>query len=287
MFLKNCDLAFRPGTNYWYSTFGFNLLGAAIEGATGKPYEVYVDDNISDKVNMSSMTSYSNDPGGFTKDCNTFIKSVTEGGVEWKLPGGGWASNINDMTDFLKGMINGTFLKNTAALWTDVPGNDSYCYGIQKESRGDKTHVHHGGAHDDVRTYLGFFPGDKTGVCLMINHGDSVNAERLGKLIENAFGYAWPVDGKPVSYSPIDYSGSNDDCGQTMFGVWRNTGKADDIVIRRGYTSQEFDAEYELLLDAGYYADDIETWMDGLVRKWDGIFKKTTRKSGMVPRSKI
>jgi CubicO group peptidase (beta-lactamase class C family) len=273
---KNCNLAFTPGTDYCYSTFGFNLLGAAIEGATGKPYEIYVDDNISDKAGMASMTGYSSDPGGYTKDCNTFIKSDPEGEVEWKLPGGGWASNINDMTDFLKGLINGTFLSNTAALWPTVPGNGAYRYGINKEMLGSKVYVSHGGAHDDVRTHLGFFPADKTGVCVMINHGEPADAERLAKLIQNAIGYTWSVTDRP-----IDYCGSSDDCGQTMTAVWRNTGNADDIVLRRGYTTDEFHEEWEILMDAGYYADNIETWMDGLVRKWDGIFKKTTKKSAM------
>lgn len=275
----NCPLAFTPGTGYLYSTFGYNLLGAAIERATAIPYDDYVDIIIADKAGMSSMTGYSNDPGGYKKDCNTFIKSATEGGVEWKLPGGGWASNINDMTDFLRGMTKGTFLNNTAALWTTVVGNGAYRYGITKETYpvgGGKAFVSHGGAHNDVRTYLGFFPDDRTGVCLMINHGDAgVNAERLGKLILNAVGYSWPVDN-----SPIDYCGSSD-CGQDMLGVWRNTGQADDIVLRRGYTSDEFSAEYHLLREAGYYADNIETWVDGTVRKWDGIFKKTTRGAAM------
>jgi CubicO group peptidase (beta-lactamase class C family) len=280
---KDCNLAFTPGTNYWYSTFGFNLLGAAVEGATGKAYEIYVDDNIADKAGMSSFTAYSSDPGGFIKDCNAFLKSETEGDVEWKLPGGGWASNINDMADFLKGMVNGTFLNNTAALWTPVAGNSSYCYGIFKETLGSKTHVYHGGAHDDLRSYLGFFPADKTGVCLMINGGVTVDEKRLAKKIENVLGYNWGAGNTntDLSNAPLDYCGSYNDCGQTMTAVWRNTGKANDVLLRRGYTTDEFHEEWEKLLAAGYYADDIETWLDGLVRKWDGIFKKTTKKSAM------
>jgi CubicO group peptidase (beta-lactamase class C family) len=273
---KNCDLAFTPGTDYCYSTFGFGLLGAAVEGATGKAFEIYVDDNIADKAGMSSLTAYSADPGGFIKDCNTFLKSETEGDVEWKLPGGGWASNINDMADFLKGMVNGTFLNNTAALWNSVTGNAVYCYGINKEKLGSKTHVYHGGAHDDLRSYLGFFPDDKTGVCLMINHGASAEPDRFAKKLENVLGYNWNV-----STAPIDYCGSSNNCGQTMTAVWRNTGKANDVLLRRGYTTDEFHEEWEKLTAAGYYADDIETWLDGVVRKWDGIFKKTTKKSAM------
>ncbi|MBL7818478.1 MAG: beta-lactamase family protein [Saprospiraceae bacterium] len=274
---KNCDLAFTPGSKYRYTTFGFNLAGAIVEEATNKPYETFVKENISNKAGMPSMTGYSSDPGGIGKDCNTFLNKDTEGDVEWKLPGGGWASNITDMTNFLKGMCNGIYLSNMSALWQPVAGNGSYCYGVTKETSGGKTHISHGGAHDDVRTYLGYFPNDKTGVCVMINNGDWADAERVGKLIENALGYSWNINNLPK-----DYCGSDNSCGQNMVGVWRNTGKASEVLIRRGFKTDEFHKEWETLLAAGFYPDDIETWVDGTVRKWDGIFKKTTKRSAMI-----
>ncbi len=274
---KDCDLAFTPGNQYMYTTFGFNLAGAMIEEATNKPYEVYVKENIADKAGMPSFTGYSSDIGGIGKDCNTFLNKDTEGDVEWKIPGGGWASNITDMTNFLKGMCNGIYLTNMSAMWASVPGNGSYCYGVTKESTGGKTHISHGGAHDDVQTYLGFFPNDKTGVCVMINNGDWAKADRLGKLIENALGYKWII-----SNLPIDYCGSNNDCGQDMVGVWRKTDKASEVLVRRGYKTDAFHDEWVTLLAAGFYPDDIETWMDGTVRKWDGIFKKSSKKSAMI-----
>lgn len=273
---KGCDLAATPGSTYIYSTFGFNLLGAAVEHSTNKAYETYVKDNISDKAGITTLTPYLPDPGGYSKDCNTFLKSDTEGKVEWKLPGGGWSSNIVDLTKFMQGLAKGTFLNNTAALWTPIPNNSGYCYGIYTETLSGKTHVYHGGDHDNVETYMGFFPADKTGVCFMINCGAYTDKKRLAKKIENALGYNWNT-----SDAPIDYCGSDEGCGQTMTAVWRNTGKANDVLIRRGYTSDQFHEEWEKLLDAGYYAANIETWLDGSTRKWDGVFKKTTKKSAM------
>ena len=38
-------LDFNPGSQYKYTTFGFNLLGATVEEATNIPYEKYVKDN--------------------------------------------------------------------------------------------------------------------------------------------------------------------------------------------------------------------------------------------------
>jgi len=140
---------------------------------------------------------------------------------------------------------------------------------VDTETLNGKTHVFHGGDHDNVETFLDFFPADKTGVCFMINCGAWTDKKRLAKKIENALGYTWNT-----SDAPIDYCGADEGCGQIMTAVWRNTGKADDVLIRRGFTSDEFHQEWLKLGDCGYYAANIETWLDGNTRKWDGVWKK-------------
>lgn len=273
---KNCELAATPGSTHIYSTFGFNLLGAVVEKASGKPYVAYINDNIIKKANITGLIPYQPDPGGFRKNCNAILLPATEGKVEWKLPGGGWSSDITGLTKFMQGLINGVFLKNTSALWVPVPNNDGYCFGIYTETLNGKTHVYHGGLHDNAETYLGFFPADKTGVCFLINCGDHTDRNRLAKKIESALGYNWNT-----SDEPVDYCGNDESCGQTMTAVWRNTGKANEVLLRRGLTGDEFNLEYQKLLSAGYYAANIETWMDNGARRWDGIFKKTTKKSAL------
>ena len=265
---KDCKLLATPGTKYRYSTFGFNLLSAVVEKGTGKAFEKYVDENIANKVGMNSLTAYAKDPGGFEKDCNDKLKFVKEGdNVEWKLGGGGWSSNIYDMTRFMEGLIDGKFLKNTSALWQSVPGNTSYCFGMISQPTQGKVHVYHNGAHDDVRTYLGFFPNDKNGICLIINGGKYVDETRFLRKLQNAIGYKWTV-----SDLPVDYCGSKTECGETVTGVWRKT-NVNDVLIRRGYEHDEFYEVYKDLRNAGYYCANFETYTEGGKRKWDGIFK--------------
>ena len=43
---KNDPLLHEPGTKYLYSTFAFNLIGCAIEGASGLSYEQYLQRNV-------------------------------------------------------------------------------------------------------------------------------------------------------------------------------------------------------------------------------------------------
>ncbi|MCB0777103.1 MAG: serine hydrolase [Chitinophagaceae bacterium] len=274
---SSAALDFDPGTQYNYTTFGFNLLGATVEEATNTPFETYVKNNIANKAGMTSLTAYPSDPGGFEKDCNGAIVNRTEGSVEWKLPGGGWGSNITDFTRFMQGLINGTFLSNTSALWQSVSNNNNYCFGTIRDALKGETYVWHNGAHNDVSTYMGFFPASKLGVVVIINADAYVSEGRMAKKIQALFGKDWNIDDLPVNYC-----GKNLNCGDNMVGVWRKNNTAEKTIIRRGYSTEEFNAEWKWLLDKGYYCSDLDTYTKGNARIWDGIFKKTNKKSALI-----
>ena len=176
----------------------------------------------------------------------------------------------------MQGLINGTFLNNTAALWQSVPNNNNYAFGIMRSSLNGEFYAWHNGAHNDLRTYMGFFPGSKLGVVVMINADDYVSEARLAKKVQEVLGKNWNIDDLPVNYC-----GKNLKCGDNTIGVWRKTNKEDETIIRRGYSQDEFNAEWKWLLDKGYYCADLETYKKGTARKWDGINKKTNKKSGM------
>ncbi|MEZ5033729.1 MAG: serine hydrolase [Chitinophagaceae bacterium] len=273
---SSAPLQNTPDTKYYYSTFGFNLLGSTVEEATHVPFESYVQTNIANKAGMTSLTPYSNAIGGYAKNCNGELVAKNEGKVDWKLGGGGWASNIKDLTQFMVGLMNGTFLNNTAALWKSVPSNNNYCYGISRGSLNGELYVAHGGAHSDVRTYMGFFPNSKTGVVVFINGGANVSSNRLAKKVFSSIGKNFGLDDLAVNYC-----GKEPECGTRTIGVWRKTNHAENTVIRRGYSSNEFHAEWKWLLGKGYYCSNFETYKQGGTRKWDGIFKKKNIGSAM------
>src|SRR5262249_32391362 len=49
---KDEPLLFEPGTKYSYTTYGYSVLGCAIEGATGMKYEEYMAKNIFQPAGM-------------------------------------------------------------------------------------------------------------------------------------------------------------------------------------------------------------------------------------------
>lgn len=50
---KNDPLQHEPGTKYFYTTFGYSVLGCAIEGASTQTYEQYLRDRVWTRAGMA------------------------------------------------------------------------------------------------------------------------------------------------------------------------------------------------------------------------------------------
>ncbi len=276
---KHCNLVSEPGDEYLYSSYAYDLLGAVIEGATGTDYVSYVNEHIKDVGNLTSLQGDVSSPGGFDLDCELKREAKNSGDVSYKIPSGGWCSNISDMAGLMAGTINNDYLITSYVMWQDVsfasPNND-YVYGFKKETKNDTDYVHHGGAHSDVRTFMGFFPGDKNGVVVMMNTGGSGDAKRVGEKLLAAMGYSTSRTDLPKN----DNKGQTD-CGERILSVHRQTGDAENTIIRRGLNHDEFLAERNFLRDMGWYLIDLETYKDGGSRKWDGIFKNNVNSTSI------
>jgi len=169
---RNQKLCFAPGTSYKYSTFGFNLLGSAIEGGSGTSYATWVRDKIKRPLGMDSLRQATGTRIGFDQEKH-ILKEVFAGNSAWKLPGGGWESNILDLAKFANALLQGSLLNNTDRLWTSVAGNFTYGYGVNHAF--NKSQVWHEGKHDNSRALLYLYPSsaDRLGIVLMINSAHS------------------------------------------------------------------------------------------------------------------
>jgi hypothetical protein len=101
-------------------------------------------------------------------------------------------------------------------------------------------------------------------------------SEKILKEIGGKNSMGVPVYNFPEKNNPIEYCGSNNTCGDRMYAVWRKSSNPDDInaLIRRGYTTDNFNKAWNDLLKLGYHCYDIETYLENGTRKWDGLFKK-------------
>jgi len=269
---RNQKLCFEPGTRYKYSTFGYSLLGSAIEGGSGTSYAAWVRDKIKTPLGMSSLQQATGTRKGFDQRCH-ILKQIYAGNSAWKLPGGGWESNIIDLARFANGLLQGSLLNDTSRLWTSVAGNPAYGYGIKYAP--DKSQVWHEGKHDNSRALLYLYPGsaDQLGIVLMIN-GIHSKTKRIAHRLADLFGRNHNDSEAPVVKS------CDNTCSGTFSAVWRKTNK--DILLRRGYNHDNFYAEWKFLHQAGYYSDDIEPYVQGSRIYWDAVFRKGPGANAMV-----
>ena len=158
---KNDSLLFRPGDKYSYSTYGFVLLSAVIEGAAGEPFLAYVQRRVFDPIGMRNTTAEFPDSIIMNR-ARFYTRSDSVSPVinaPWvdnsnKWAGGGFVSTTQDLARFGQAMLDATVLKRSTidALWTSQRTSDGkptgygMGWGINVDSTGRRSVSHSGGS---------------------------------------------------------------------------------------------------------------------------------------------
>ncbi len=109
-------LAFPPGTDFLYTTYGYTVLGAVIESAAGQSYVDYMREHVWISAGMQvtgpEMTGV--DVPGTSKlyrryKDGKFVEDA-KSDLSVKLPGGGLQSSAGDLLRFALTIQNGTLL---------------------------------------------------------------------------------------------------------------------------------------------------------------------------------
>ena len=119
-------LAHAPGTKYLYSTYGYSLVGCAMEGAAGIPFEKWMEDKVFATVGMYS-TAPDNGRGialqraqGYRRNADGEVEDCAISDNTAKIPGGGYVSTTDDLMRFAEGIYRQQLLKSetTDLMWT-------------------------------------------------------------------------------------------------------------------------------------------------------------------------
>ncbi len=261
---KMAKLNFGPGEKKYskdtYTTFGYNLLGAVIDKKTGS-YTNWVTKNIKNKLGLYSLKVANGNMYGFQKPKDGIIKQGKDGSKEFVLPGGGWESNIKDLLKFARGIDDGKLLKNTEKLWSN--GSSKEYNGLESTGKGNELRVWHGGTHSNLKTLMYIMPKKNISVVVIIpvQYADPWNIVRA---IVKKLGTPRNPKTSPKDKCGVGMGNS----GKKFVGVWRKTNK--DVIIRRGYSTKNFNTEWNFLTSKGYHLENLE-FSDNL---WQGIFKK-------------
>ena len=140
---KNDPLEFEPGTKYLYSTFGYSVLGCAIEGASGMPYEVYMRDRVFTPAGMTRTRldriwdiipdrarGYQLLTADAFKTLPPAAQAFAKVGqiyngpfhdTSMKIPGGGLVATAEDLTRFGIAFQTGSLVKAATVeqMWTE------------------------------------------------------------------------------------------------------------------------------------------------------------------------
>lgn len=195
---RESPLVHAPGTKYSYSTHAYILLSAVVQRAGEQTFADQVHQRISQPLGLTTLQpdyqwlDIPHRSVGYRKIRDLESPRVsTNTDVSWKLGGGGFISNVEDMTSFACALINGKLLKKSTyrTMWTpqNLKNGEATKLGLGffVETQNGQLKISHNGSQEKVKARMVIYPESQTGVVVMTNseHG---NPGRISTAIFNA-----------------------------------------------------------------------------------------------------
>lgn len=203
---KDRPLAFTPGKKFLYSSFGYNLLGAVVEGVTGKPFVQYMREQVTGPLGLKEIVpdEYGEIIEGRTSfyeyDENRKLHNAPAVDNSDLWPGGGYLASAPDLARFGDAVVNGSFLKPQTRemllepVAENVADGQSYGLGWRSETLNGMSVVGHDGGHLGARTKLRVYREPHMAIALLTNASAQEQAhpsqslqelsQRIGKRLE-------------------------------------------------------------------------------------------------------
>lgn len=180
---------YEPGTVPAYSNYGNSLAGYVVESVTGLAFEEYVQENVLDRIGMTSSTFAQPLPAeleprmarGYADSSST----ATPFEVVGTPPAGALSASATDMADFMLTILGDQpsgepllapetiELMGSPALDGDALGGlaagKRMALGFFDESRNGHRVLGHGGDTDVFHAHLQLYPDDRTGIFVAMN----------------------------------------------------------------------------------------------------------------------
>ncbi len=180
---KDWDLVAEPGTRYQYSSYGYNLLGAVVEGASGKSFGDYTANNIFKPLGMNSTimdTPKAVVPHrvrGYRLENGEVVNSEYVN-MSSRFAGGGTRSTVKDLLTYARGILAHKLIKKetfelmTTSMKTGKGRLTGYGMGWNVFPLNGHFRISHSGAQQETRTYLMIFPNQNLAIALGSNFED-------------------------------------------------------------------------------------------------------------------
>ncbi|MFZ1905456.1 MAG: serine hydrolase domain-containing protein [Steroidobacteraceae bacterium] len=194
-------LLFKPGTGFQYSTYGYTVVGCAIEGAGGERFQDYVAEHVLKPAGMSHTVVddvfdvVAHRARGYQM-IDGQVKNATLMDSSYKIPGGGYVTTAEDLVHFAQALFDGKLLQpgTLAQMWVaSVPSSHSPIpYGLGFVVRDCGRFVEHDGGQPGTATRLFMIPQEKFALALLANMND-VNLHDLARDIVHEMQLPYPA----------------------------------------------------------------------------------------------
>lgn len=169
-------LLFKPGSGYQYSTYGYTVAGCAVEGAAGERFEDYVAAHVLKPAGMThtfvddALEIVAHRARGYQK-IDGRIRNANLMDSSYKIPGGGYVTNAEDLVRFAQALLDGKLVKpaTLAQMWTATPASGKGSYGLGFEVHQGGRFVMHTGGQPGTSTLLFIVPEARFALAVMAN----------------------------------------------------------------------------------------------------------------------
>jgi CubicO group peptidase (beta-lactamase class C family)/tetratricopeptide (TPR) repeat protein len=233
---ENFDLVAEPGTRYSYSSYGYNLLGAIIEAASGMSYGDYMRQNVWLPLGMNDtrmddpLEVIPNRVRGYQL-IDGKVKNSEFVDISSRFAAGGTRSTVPDLLKFAQGVMAGKLLsENSMNVATTSMSNKegrltNYAMGWETTPFNGYYMITHSGGQNETRTLLYIFPARRMALAVGVNFEASNPGVYVGRLFQLLTGA--PLELAP--YSPDKTRAAWVDAMQSAFNYghahFERTGK--------------------------------------------------------------
>jgi len=182
---KDDGLLFEPGTRTQYTSLGFTLLGAALEGAGGAPFMDQLRASVFQPAGMESARDDNvfaivpHRARGYFRHGDGTLANAPLTDTSNRLPGGGLVANAEDVARFASALQRGLLLKPETLQMALAPqklrGGQATGYGFgwvvgrRETRRGARREAYHVGGQPQVSTVLYMWPDAGVAVAILAN----------------------------------------------------------------------------------------------------------------------
>jgi CubicO group peptidase (beta-lactamase class C family) len=181
VFLKDTLLA-APGARYFYSSYGFNLLGAVLEAASGDPFATLLHQEVIEPLGLDQTAL---EPSGrllerqarpYSRDSSGVFQPSPLVDLSDRWPSGGLVSTAEELAKFALEIFRPDYLPDSlrALMLTPqrtasgTPTQVGLGWRIARDSLG-RQYLHHGGSAMGGRAFLLVYPKERVAVALLAN----------------------------------------------------------------------------------------------------------------------